>query len=239
MIRRGVAGHVRRHVSGGVHRPPDLGELFDLRMSCLDGHRATFRALLDSLPASSVAQVEKVAASPLPPIAECGITERLSARPLPADPGRRARWRASTRCSRSWTLLGRWETSPAPGAWRPRRWPPPRASATSRCKRAPSTSWRPSSSGASGFPAPPRAHPPAWPLTAPSIFWSRPSRWGSRERRREPRRGRHPAGAGAPGGGAPRRGRAVGPAGGGDRRAHRQPAASPVGAGHGTRLDPA
>jgi eukaryotic-like serine/threonine-protein kinase len=67
------------------------GELFDLRMNCLDGHRASFAAVLGSLPGARPAQLEKMAASPLPPVAECGINERLSARPLPADATSRAR----------------------------------------------------------------------------------------------------------------------------------------------------
>ena len=67
------------------------GELFDLRMNCLDAHRASFAAVLGSLPGASPAQLQSVAAAPLPPIAECGINERLSARPLPADPASRAR----------------------------------------------------------------------------------------------------------------------------------------------------
>ena len=67
------------------------GELFDLRMNCLDGHRASFAAVLGSLPGASAAQLQKVAASPLPAMAECGINERFSARPLPADPASRAR----------------------------------------------------------------------------------------------------------------------------------------------------
>jgi tetratricopeptide (TPR) repeat protein/predicted Ser/Thr protein kinase len=67
------------------------GELFDLRMDCLDSQRASFAAVLGSLPAASAAQLQSVAASPLPPVAACGITERLSAQPLPADPASRAR----------------------------------------------------------------------------------------------------------------------------------------------------
>jgi eukaryotic-like serine/threonine-protein kinase len=67
------------------------GELFDLRMNCLDGHRASFAAVLGSLPGASAAQLQKLAASPLPAVAECGINEGLSARPLPADPASRAR----------------------------------------------------------------------------------------------------------------------------------------------------
>jgi tetratricopeptide (TPR) repeat protein len=67
------------------------GELFDQRMSCLDGHRATFAAVLGSLSGVNAARLQQVAASALPPIAECGITERLSALPLPADPASRAR----------------------------------------------------------------------------------------------------------------------------------------------------
>jgi eukaryotic-like serine/threonine-protein kinase len=67
------------------------GELFDQRMNCLDGHRATFAAVLGALPGASAARLQQVAASSLSPIADCRITERLSARPLPADPASRAR----------------------------------------------------------------------------------------------------------------------------------------------------
>jgi tetratricopeptide (TPR) repeat protein len=76
------AAFTSRRLSGG---------LFDLRMSCLDSHRATFAAVLGSLSGASVPLLQKVAASPLPPVAECGINELQSALPLPADPTSRAR----------------------------------------------------------------------------------------------------------------------------------------------------
>jgi eukaryotic-like serine/threonine-protein kinase len=66
------------------------GELFDLRMNCLDGHRASFAAVVGSVAGANVGQLQKLAAAALPPIAECGINERLSAKPLPADPTSRA-----------------------------------------------------------------------------------------------------------------------------------------------------
>ena len=67
------------------------GEQFDLRMNCLDDHRASFAAVLGSLSAADAGQLQKVAAAALPPIAECGPNERLSTRPLPPDPTSRAR----------------------------------------------------------------------------------------------------------------------------------------------------
>jgi hypothetical protein len=65
------------------------GELFDLRMSCLDGHRASFAALVESMPKASASQLVKVAATSLPPVAECAISDRLFIKPLPPDPGSR------------------------------------------------------------------------------------------------------------------------------------------------------
>ena len=60
-------------------------------MHCLDDHRARFAALVDSMPAASPGQLSKVSAAGLPPVAECGITERLFTKPLPADPTVRKR----------------------------------------------------------------------------------------------------------------------------------------------------
>jgi tetratricopeptide (TPR) repeat protein/predicted Ser/Thr protein kinase len=70
---------------------PISGEVFDLRMNCLDSHRATFAAVLGSLSGASVPLLQKVAASSLPPVAECGTNELQAALPLPADPVGRAR----------------------------------------------------------------------------------------------------------------------------------------------------
>jgi eukaryotic-like serine/threonine-protein kinase len=67
------------------------GDLFDLRMNCLDDHRASFAAVVGAVSGASPAQLRKLSAAPLPPVAECDITERLSAKPLPADPASRAR----------------------------------------------------------------------------------------------------------------------------------------------------
>jgi tetratricopeptide (TPR) repeat protein/predicted Ser/Thr protein kinase len=66
------------------------GTQFDLRMSCLDSHRATFAAVLGSLSGASVPLLQKVAASSLPPVAECGTSELQAPLPLPADPASRA-----------------------------------------------------------------------------------------------------------------------------------------------------
>jgi eukaryotic-like serine/threonine-protein kinase len=67
------------------------GELLDLRLQCLTGHRATFEALLAATDTATPAQLVKVAGAPLPPVAECDLTERPSTRPLPADPAVRQR----------------------------------------------------------------------------------------------------------------------------------------------------
>jgi tetratricopeptide (TPR) repeat protein len=66
------------------------GAQFDLRMSCLDTHRATFAAVLRSLSGASVPLLQKVAAASLPPVAECATSELQPALPLPADPAGRA-----------------------------------------------------------------------------------------------------------------------------------------------------
>jgi tetratricopeptide (TPR) repeat protein len=65
------------------------GELLDLRMNCLDGHRASFAAVVGASARASARELQKVAAAPLPPVAECGLSEQLSGKPLPADPASR------------------------------------------------------------------------------------------------------------------------------------------------------
>ena len=62
------------------------GELFDLRMHCLERHRATFAALVGSLKHANHAQLVKVVGAPLPPVSDCVLSERPATKALPSDP---------------------------------------------------------------------------------------------------------------------------------------------------------
>jgi tetratricopeptide (TPR) repeat protein len=64
--------------------------MLDLRMVCLDGHRAAIDAFVAGLTKASPAQLVAAAGARLPDLADCGITGHANTKPLPSDPGERA-----------------------------------------------------------------------------------------------------------------------------------------------------
>jgi eukaryotic-like serine/threonine-protein kinase len=66
------------------------GQVFDLRVACLEARRAGLEAFVGALGGASPLQMVRAPSAVLPDVGDCGITDRMGIKPLPLDPQARA-----------------------------------------------------------------------------------------------------------------------------------------------------
>jgi tetratricopeptide (TPR) repeat protein len=66
------------------------GQVFDLRVACLEARRAGLEAFVGALGGASPLQLVRAPSAVLPDVGDCGITDRMGIKPLPLDPQARA-----------------------------------------------------------------------------------------------------------------------------------------------------